>query len=272
MSVVIIGPLMGSMNEGLIAQIFECNDTGGFIGDIIVAAPPIDTAAINLVLNWVSPFESVGTEAKAPALTALLQSGQAQSVVTAIDSLIPESLRSAIPTGVADVLKRGQDGLNEALVTLQGRSSMTKLNSRQVFSNMPPVKFPLTLYFRAWQNAYNEVERPIDQLMTWALSKKIADKSVLQGLADSKKITLEGLFPSLIPSFVGLRYGGKSYGPLVIESIDDPIICPRDSDLNRVSASVTINLATLAAIDREDWLLFGTDYSRDDILNRANKT
>lgn len=45
------------------------------MSELPVFAPILDGAEMEYQLNWQSPFEQMGTEAKAPALTAMLQSG-----------------------------------------------------------------------------------------------------------------------------------------------------------------------------------------------------
>ena len=64
---------------------------------------------------------------------------------------------------------------------------------------MPPIKIPITMYFRAWSDPLNEVETPVNQLFEWALPQNLADNSILadalQMLLDGKTPDLETLFP-----------------------------------------------------------------------------
>ena len=149
---------------------------------------------------------------------------------------------------------------------LTGRTGITKLNSRQVFTGMPPVKIPITLYFRAWADPIAEVERPIDQLYQWALPQHLANSSVLAGgleeILAGQVPDLETLFPSYIPRFVALEYGGRTYKPLVIESISHPLVLPRSADGAKLSASVQITLATLDAWDKDDWELSANSFGQ----------
>lgn len=58
----------GKLNPKLIANFFACNSAGSLnAGEGFVNAPITD-ANIEFVMNWQSPFESVGPESKAPAL------------------------------------------------------------------------------------------------------------------------------------------------------------------------------------------------------------
>lgn len=262
----VIGAISNKLNSGLLCEIFECDEQGNFIGNVLVKAFISEPLNLNVTQNWSSPFENTGAETKAPALTALLQSGQAQAMVAAIDALVPESFKQAIPNPLKKIIDNGQKGLDDALTTLKGRTSMTKVNSRQIYASMPPVKMTLPLYFRAWGEPVIEVESPINQIMEWHLSKKIADKSVLQGIVEAKDISLEGLFPSLIPSFIGIRYANRSYSPFIITSVDEPLNVQRDSDLNRIYCDLSVSIESLTALDRDDFFLFREDYIAEQLL------
>lgn len=266
MSLNVIGANANKLNSGLLCEIFECDENGNFIGNVLVKAFISEPLNLNINQNWASPFENTGAESKAPALTALLQSGQAQAMVAAIDALVPETLKQAIPSPLKKIIDNGQKGLDDALETLKGRTSMTKVNSRQIYASMPPVKMNLPLYFRAWSEPITEVELAISQIIEWSLSRKIADKSVLQGIVESKDISLEGLFPSLIPSFIGIRYANRSYAPFIINSVDEPLNVQRDKSLNRIYCDLNVSIESLTALDRDDFKRFREDYIAEQFL------
>jgi hypothetical protein len=50
-----------------------------------------------------------------------------------------------------------------------------------------------------------------------------------------------------------MRYKGLIYSPLVSESISDPISSPVDAGGRYVEKLVPLSLATLTAIDHNDW-------------------
>jgi hypothetical protein len=50
-----------------------------------------------------------------------------------------------------------------------------------------------------------------------------------------------------------LEYGGRTYKPLVIESIGHPLVLPRSKDGAMLSASVQLTLATLEAWGKQDY-------------------
>jgi len=79
--------------------------------------------------------------------------------------------------GIIGDARNTLEALGNEAKNLEGQTGITKLNSRQVFSGLPPIKIPITMYFRAWANAQDEVERPINQLFEWALPQELADES-----------------------------------------------------------------------------------------------
>jgi len=102
-----------------------------------------------------------------------------------------------------------------------------------------------------------EVESPINQLFAWALPQDLANSSVLAGalekILEGKVPYLNTVFPSTIPRFVALEYGGRTYKPLVIESIGHPLVLPRSKDGAMLSASVQLTLSTLTAWGKADY-------------------
>ena len=133
---------------------------------------------------------------------------------------------------------------------------MTKLNSTQVFTGAGPVKIPLTIHFRAYDDPRAEVQAPIDQLSRWVLAQSLAETgpilNVLKGLSGSRS-AVEALLPSKAPQLVGLKYGGYTFSPLIIESLSQPITVPRTSDGAPLHVQVQMTLSSLTALDSEDW-------------------
>ena len=64
---------------------------------------------------------------------------------------------------------------------------------------------------------------------------------------------VDAAMPSLSPTKVAMRYKGRTYCPLVIESIGFPLSSPVNATGNFVQVAVSITLCTLTAIDRTDW-------------------
>ena len=241
------------INQHLIAKLYAVDENGKADNPNLAVAAPLTDGNLDMSFNWQSPFENSGTDSKLPAISQLLQSGQASIMLNLMSKFFkdddPNSKISKFNNAVAETAKKAEE--------LTGRTGITKLNSRQVFSGMPPIKIPITMYFRAWANAQDEVERPINQLFEWALPQNLADNSILadalQMLLDGKVPDLKALFPSEIPRFVALEYGGRTFKPLVIESIAHPLVLPRSKEGEMLSVSVQLTLATLTAWGKDDY-------------------
>lgn len=242
---IVLSSLWDGLSPHLIASFYEVDKDGKRIegADNVVKAPLLDGANLSISLNWQSPFESAGPESKAPTLFAMLQSGALQPVVNAVLS----------GKGQENAQQKSTDFLKQ----FEGRTGITKLNSTQIFSGMPPVKFSITLLFRAWLDPASEVQRPFNQLMQWALPVQLSkDGSILANIAkyaQGDASGLDALLPSKAPTMIAMQYKGDLFAPLVIESIEHPISSPVDSNGDYVELAVPVTLATLTAIDRSDW-------------------
>lgn len=241
-------PTLSSSWEGLsphlIAAFFQCDKEGKPVEGPTVKAP-LTEAELEVSLNWQSPFEQAGPESKAPALMAMLQSGALQPFV---DAVLGKSEGDA---------STAQQKSSDFLRQFEGRTGITKLNSMQVFTGMPPVKIQVQAMFRAWLNPQSEVEAPVNQLMEWALPEKLSsDGTVLTrlvGVAKGEKEAVEALMPSLSPVMIGMTYKGRTYAPMVIEMIGIPLSSPIDGMGKFVDMLVPMTISSLSALDREDW-------------------
>lgn len=243
-----LGSKWSGLNPALLATLYPVDFQGYPEADAAqVIAPPTD-AAIELTANWQSPFENMGAEAKLPALAGMMQSGTLQSYA--------ESLLGKGSEGAGTASRLSQE-ITDFSKDFQGRSGMTKLNSTQVFNGSPPIKISITLHFRAFSDPSTEVQAPIDQLARWMLAKKLAPSGsiveAIQSFRDGDGF-LKGLMPSLAPQMVGLRFGNQAtFSPMVIESMSHPLTGPRWSDGSLLNVSVQMTLATLTALDMDDW-------------------
>ncbi|PKD41984.1 hypothetical protein CWO84_02870 [Methylomonas sp. Kb3] len=237
----------GGLSPHLIASFYPVDRNGirkKYNDKYVVVKAALVDPNMEASFSWQSPFEQAGPETKAPTLFAMLQSGAIQPIIDAIPLLGDGSTGNAAATRL--------------LQQFEGRTGITKLNSVQVFNGMPPVKFTLTALFRAWKDPANEVERPFDQLMEWALPVELAKDSSLLVNAVEKvrggdKDWIESVLPSQSPTLLAMSYKGRTYAPLVIESIGQPISSPIDKTGAFVELAVPLSLATLTAIDRQDW-------------------
>lgn len=213
-------------------------------GPIVEA--PITDATIEHSINWQSPFENMGADQRFSTFSALLQTGALAPLGALFDQLLKSEaaqafLRTAgISGNSAEAAARG----------LEGRSSVTKLNSTQVFNGLPPMKITLTAQFRAETDPLTEVERPLNQLIEWALPRRLHDDGVLAQIAKGEGANP---WPSETPTIIGMTYAGSSYTPLVIESVPYPLSAPRDSNGRLIGAQVQMSIASLSAWDAGDW-------------------
>jgi len=232
------------LSDHLIASFYEVekSDDGKSwrsLAEFGVVKAPLTEASMEIVLGWQSPFEGAGADRGMPALSAMLQSGALQPY--------------ANPDGKA----------GSFFGKFEGRTGITKLNSTQVFSGMQPVKIQVTALFRAWLKPGEEVEEPFAKLMEWALPVKLAPDGAIMSAFTAIKGSVTGtplseaavnaLLPSTTPVKIAMKYKGRTYSPLVIESIGFPMNSPIDSNGQYVELLVPMTLCSLTAIDRKDW-------------------
>ncbi|HZX80960.1 MAG TPA: hypothetical protein VFE72_08430 [Lysobacter sp.] len=224
----------------------------------ITVEAPLTEAQLDATLNWQSPFEQSGPESSMPTMMAMLQSGAIQPV---LDSFITAGGVAAESLGVAgseELAARVSRDVTASARELEGRTGITRLNSMQVFAGMPPIKIAVTALFRAWKDPVAEVEAPFNQLMSWALPEQLSELGpILSRAADyaagSGMSMTDVLAPSKAPTKIAMTYKGKTYAPLVIESIGQPIGAPVTSSGKYVELLVPMTLCTLTALDRKDW-------------------
>ena len=254
----ILSSLWDGMSPHLIAEFWEVAKVGDGAdarweraSETTVRAP-LSEASLEIALGWQSPFENSGAESKAPALMAMLQSGSLQPVVDAVFGNGKEG--SDKPGFAAEAARKS----NEFLKQFEGRTGITKLNSTQVFTGMPPLKIQVTAIFRAWRDTLAEVEMPFAKLMEWALPMKLSkDGSIVARLAKGQGL-IDTLMPSASPTRIAMKYKNRTYSPLVIESITCPIQSDVDSNGRYVQLAIPMTICSLTAIDRDDWVSWGT--------------
>lgn len=248
------------LNRHLLAKFYEVQPVGSGkdrkyvkVGRAVIA-PILDGAEFEYSFNWQQPFEQMGTETKAPALTAMLQSGALADFWN--------GFQSKFLGAEAQETQVNQD-LISGLSEMEGRTGITKLNSTQTFAGMPPIKCSMKLLFRAWQDPKKEVMNPITQLLHWAVPKHLSPNGSLELLVDAAynsqqmgewqaKQFLHALMPSESPCLIAMEYKNRIYSPLVIEQISDPITSPTTVDGDYARAEVSLTVASLTAWDRAD--------------------
>lgn len=254
----------GSIHKNLLAQIYTVDKSGKKIGDFIVEAA-ITEGSFELASQYGSPFDA-NPDQRMPSLMGMVQSGEFVSAIGNIANSAKSSdgvigLASAALSKVGEVT--GFSGLLEkagnAIQSVEGKTNLTKINSIQIFNSTQAVKLSITLFFRAWEDAKKEVEAPISLLEQWALPAFLEKYGIAQNVAESiaKNDSLidgvfGGLFPSTVPPFIAINYAGRTYLPFLIESISTPLVTERDSNMNRLAASVTLSIVSRAAWDAGD--------------------
>jgi hypothetical protein len=218
------------------------------VDDGVEVWAPISDGHSELTASWHSPFEGAGAEGK--TISSMLQSGAATSFAQALSGL------GLIKENFGDVGQRAVDFLRD----IEGRTSITKLNSTQVFQGMPPLKITLTAHFRALMDPVSEVRAPLQQLREWAVPQVLAADGLLANAVSSSggsksgvaRKVIETLYPSKTPQLIGMKYGDMLLQPLCIESISETFTNPRSDKGVMVSSSVQITLSTITALDRRD--------------------
>lgn len=246
------GSEWGGLSEHLIARIYACDADGiALSSEPLGVSGPATDVNFETTQNWQSPFESTGPESKAPALMAMLQTGSLVPVINAIQAVNP--IKSDSINGVLnDAAKKAKQIAKD----LEGRTGITKLNSRQVFAGMPPIKVTLTMHFRAMYDAMAEVVEPYQRLLEFSMPQGLAADGVLTEVIAStgseQSSLLKAMFPSMAPLMVGFVYGNNRYPAMVVESISNPLDGPMDKEGRPIYRAVQITLATLTALDRAD--------------------
>lgn len=208
---------------------------------------PITDGNLEQAANWTSPFENQTADAKLSSLSSMFQTGGFEAILNSLQQTVGQ-----------DSFLGGQIGdANDTLKSLEGRTAVTKLNSTQVFSGMPPLKITVTAHFRALYDPVAEVESPMDQLMEWAVPKKLSTQGLVGNALDSSQEKgWRTVYPSEAPQVIGMSYANRLFKPVVIESAPVPLTGPRDSSGYMITAAMTLSLATLTAIDKDDWRAF----------------
>jgi len=265
-----LSSLWDGLSDHLIAEFWEIAKIGdgydarwGRIDgktDPKVVRAPLSDVTMEVSLNWQSPFESSGPECKAPALTAMLQSGTLLPIVDAISEAAGIKDKDSLAGKIFSFLdaEEAVRKSNDFLKQFEGRTGITKLNSTQVFTGMPPLKIQATAIFRAWRDTLTEVEMPFAKLMEWALPIELSkDGSIVARLLDKGRGMVESLMPSVSPTRIAMKYKNRLFSPLVIESITHPLQSDVDSNGRYVQLAIPMTLCSLTAIDRADWREWG---------------
>ena len=166
-----------------------------------------------LTANWQSPFEGDAVGSKSQKAGGLLQSNVAGEL-----------------TGGA--------------LSTEGMTSITSLNSRQVWSGNQPHAFNLAVQFHALSDPKTEVEDAIQELEMMASPE-------LKAMLPVGGQTATGNSVGRVPGEVWLNIGRNvMIGPCVITNVSVPLDGPRSRDGYLMSALVNIGVQSYEMLNR----------------------
>lgn len=250
----------GNLEGGQGAQTYEVDTSQPSVESLF------EDAEFTIESQYSTPFESSNPEGRLPNLMGMIQSGQVSAAYFNFFATVND------PMGASGVVAEGVSAFGKAtdisdffsatlqegekkLQGLMGRSNFTKLNSRQIFTSSNSIRISGSLVFQAWSDADKEVEQALQQLQRWASAKSLSSQSlIVGGLTDSFS---NAMFPSEIPPLVQLQYGGKTYNPMIIESVSAPITAPMNKNGHRIAVKVQITLLSLMAWDQQNIIDMG---------------
>lgn len=254
--VVKIRPVIeGNFEGGQGNQTYEIDATQPIVASLF------EDADFAIESQYSTPFESANPEGRLPNLMGMIQSGQINAAYGSFfaANADPTGIAAATieagtfigeTTGVSGAFSESISNIEGQLQGLLGRSNFTKLNSRQIYTSSNSIRISGSLIFQAWSDAKAEVEDALQLLQGWSSAVSLSDKSLVVGAVTDG--FSEAMFPSTIPRLVQLQYGGKTYKPLVIESVSAPITAPMNEDGSRIAVRVQITLLSLTAWDEGD--------------------
>lgn len=226
-----VNKIMEGLSNHVKVVIRELDKDGNALPDIVEALFIDGDKSIES--QWQSPFENMSADGKFPSLMASLQSGEMSDAL------------GAILTSVG--AKTLAEGAKEKLDQVKGLTTFNKVNSEQIYLSTQSVRMSLTLGFMAYSNAKTEVEQQIMLLEKWALPKKLSDASTVENMFKEGQI-----FTGEIPPFVSVTLQGKTYTPMIIESVQSSLKVPTDKQGNRLNATVSLTIVSKTAWDAQD--------------------
>lgn len=110
----ILSSNVGQLSPKLLTDFFECDEDGKITDDspIVRCMIPEGGLTERATFNWNQPFENSGVESKAPAIAALLQTGQASQIAnSALGNLLSSDIAQSL--GINPDPAQALDVLNE---------------------------------------------------------------------------------------------------------------------------------------------------------------
>jgi len=129
-----------------------------------------------------------------------------------------------------------------------GVTTVTKMNSMQLWKGAQPHTFALVLSLYALKSAKLEVMDAIRNLEKFA-STNLNERSPAELSWSAADMLKMGHAPKKVMLNIGRL---AIYDDVIIESVDTPLGGPKDAGGNLVSAEVTLNLQSYTAINKRD--------------------
>ncbi len=189
-----------------------------------------DSSISEVLKAWIKPTDGN------IMVCGLIGPGTSQQITAKYSEPFSQSTLGAIP-GVAQTAGLAQ------LTT--GSTSVSALNTAQVWEGNEPYTFNLVLIFYALANASNEVSKPLAELEKMMAPDVDANFPVnITGIG-----SVMGRAPKTVTICIGKR---KMIPNCLIESMSTPLDKGRDKQGNLIRAEVTLNIKTQRMLTLKD--------------------
>jgi len=187
-------------------------------------------------------FDPLHPDAGGIGVTGYLGEGTSREIVSNWDAPFADSSLESKFRVAGGLAQLGAGGKIDA-----GMTSLTKLNSRQVWTGNQPYTFNLTMKFRAFTDASKEVETAIEAL----------EVMMAPNLIDGKLTAWFGIgmpsFNSRVPLPVLINFGRKQLlSGCCIRSMSTPFDKEKDASGNMIRADVSLQVETLESVTKTD--------------------
>lgn len=206
--------------------------------------------------QYSTPFAESDPQSKLPSLHAMLSTG------TLLD------MGMSLGVGNDDASVNSDPSLSEQVLDkvegMMHKTSFSKVNSTQIYGSSTSMRMSGTILLVAWDDA-KEVESALKLLQSWTVPTFLSKDSTVVSVANETQDgwqeggmlgavegMLDGLYHSVVPPVVAIRYGGKVYSPFYIENVSAPMSAPMNDKGERIAIKVQITFISRQAWDRSD--------------------
>ena len=231
----------GSLSPHLFVKIQDTEYQDMVIGRLV-------SYSISNESTWENKFEGLDEDSKQPFWAGLIQAGDFASTV-------------------------GWEGLEK----LKGKTLVTEAQSQQIWTGIQPLNVSMEVEFKAFHDAYTEVELPIQYLFRMqspvlSKSKPEAIKKVLDDAKAKERITdeLNGILGDT-PKAISIDFLNKRFNEMyVLESMSVDVDSIKVDKLgNKIQQTVSLQFGSVKGITREKVLVDGVSSVIDSIIDFA---